>query len=144
MDLFGLGIQNAGEFHFLSLETVHQIRPIEPEDILARKQNQVASHMLNAVNRAGIGGPTHGFGFEHLLMRPRQGVNIHRALAVGNFAVENPRTLAVGGGPAHPGTTALCRRRKPALFQKYNKTKLHSKPLLGLSFGGSKSGTSLR
>ena len=35
--LFELGIQNAGDFHFLSFETVHQIGPIEPEDSLCRK-----------------------------------------------------------------------------------------------------------
>lgn len=33
MDLFDLGIQHAGEFHFLPHETVHQIGAIEPENI---------------------------------------------------------------------------------------------------------------
>ncbi len=37
MDLFELGIQNAGDFHFLFFETVHQIGPIEPENSLCRK-----------------------------------------------------------------------------------------------------------
>jgi hypothetical protein len=43
VDLFGLRIQNAGELHFLSLIAMHQICAIEPENIFARNQDQVAS-----------------------------------------------------------------------------------------------------
>jgi|SRR5882672_5771974 len=88
MDLPGLGIENAGDSHFLSLETVHQVGAIEPEYVIAGGQNQVAAHVFNAVHRASIRSPAHGLGLEHLLMRARKGVNIQGTLAVGNFAVK--------------------------------------------------------
>src|SRR5271165_6027313 len=95
MNLFELGIQNAGEFHFLSLETMYQVGAIEPEDVFSRRQDQIASQMFNAIHRTGIGGAAHGLGFEHLLMRAREGMNIQGALAVGDLAAEDLGVLAV-------------------------------------------------
>jgi hypothetical protein len=40
VDLFDLGIQNAGDFHFLSLESMHQIVAIKPEDVCAGRQDE--------------------------------------------------------------------------------------------------------
>src|SRR5277367_923593 len=63
VDLLDLPVQNAGKFHFLPLETMHQVGTIKAEDIRAvraRRQNQIAPQMLNAVNGTSIRGPAHG------------------------------------------------------------------------------------
>jgi len=77
-----LRVQNTGDFHFLSFETMHQVGAVKAKDVIARRQNQVAAQMLNAVGRTSIGSATHRLGLEHFLMRARERMNVQSTLAV--------------------------------------------------------------
>jgi len=93
MDLVQLGIQCAIDDDFMSFESVHQVSAIEAIHIIAGREHKISAQVLDAIHRAGVGGPTHGFGLEHFLVRARQGMNVQRALTVGHLSAKVARSL---------------------------------------------------
>jgi len=85
------GIEYAIDFHSLAFEAVNEVRAIEMVDIssvFAGHEDQIAAEVLDAVLGAGGRSAAHRLGFEHLLMRAGQGMDVQGALAVGNFSVK--------------------------------------------------------
>jgi hypothetical protein len=76
VDLVEFGIKAPGDHHSLSFKAVHHIGPVEPVNIVPDRQDEIASQMLNAVDRAGIRGTAHRFRLEHFLMRARERVDV--------------------------------------------------------------------
>jgi hypothetical protein len=56
VNLFEFWVKNTGDSYSLSFEAVDQVGAIEAEDVISGRQDQIASHVLNAVHGAGIGG----------------------------------------------------------------------------------------
>src|ERR1700687_4961263 len=87
MNDFGLGIKGAVELLLLADETARQFLVVEMVDMRFRRQDEFPSQVLDAILRARSPRLSRGPGLrlQHLLMRPRQRVNIQSALAVGNL-----------------------------------------------------------
>jgi hypothetical protein len=59
MNLFELGVTNAGDNYFSSFEAMHQIGSVEPVDIVPHRQDKIASQVLDAIYGAGVRRPAH-------------------------------------------------------------------------------------
>src|SRR5258708_35604102 len=100
VDRLGLRVQAAADLNPLTGKLLRFCLIVQAVDFLPSSQHKFSAHLLRALHSTlRRGTPHQALGFQHLLVRMRKRMDIHRALAVGNFPTKSSHDLAgVGQG----------------------------------------------
>jgi len=93
VNLFELGVEDASDYNSSAFEAMHHVEAVESVDVVSRGENKIAAETLDAVDRARVRGASHRFRLEHFPVRPREGMDVQGALAIGDFSPEDARVL---------------------------------------------------